>query len=331
MLQLKQDIANHTYKRCYLLYGDEGYLRKQYKDNLIADVVPDGDTMNFNSFRGNDIDVPAIIDLAETLPFFADRRVILIEDSGLCKSGGEQLAEYLPDCPETTLIILVEAAVDKRSKLFKAVSTVGRACEFVVQQENTLRTWIKSKASKEGKTIDSAAISLLLERTGTDMMTISSEMEKLFSYTLDKNNIDVNDVAAIVTVSTSGKVFDMIAAMAEKKQDKALEMYYDLLSHKETPYGILSLIGRQFNMMLQVKELQNEGFGRGQIAQKMGIAPFIEQKYERQAAGFSMGRIRKALEACVEADENVKIRSFDARMCVELLIIEFSANEKQKK
>lgn len=331
MLQLKQDIANHTYKRCYLLYGEEGYLRKQYKDNLIADVVPEGDTMNYNSFSGDDVDVPAIIDLAETLPFFADRRVILIEDSGLCKSGGEQLAEYLPDCPETTLIIMVEAAVDKRSKLFKAVSTVGRACEFVVQQENTLRTWIKSKASKEGKTIDSAAISLLLERTGTDMMTISSEMEKLFSYTLEKKNIDVGDVTDIVTVSSSSKVFDMIAAMAERKQAKALEMYYDLLSHKETPYGILALISRQFNMMLQVKELRSMGYGSGQIAQKMGIAPFIEKKYEQQAAGFGMEKLRRALEACVEADENVKIKSFDAKMCVELLIIEFSANEKSGK
>lgn len=331
MLQLKQDIANHTYKRVYLLYGDEGYLRKQFKDKLLADVVPEGDTMNFNCFRGDDVDVPSIIDLAETLPFFADRRVILIEDSGLCKSGGEQLAEYLPDCPESTMIIMVESSVDKRSKLFKAISTVGRASEFVVQQEETLRKWIKDKVIREGKTIDSAAITLMLERTGTDMMAISSELEKLFSYTLDKKNIDTSDVAAITTVSSSSKVFDMIAAMAEKKQAKALEMYYDLLSHKETPYGILSLIGRQFNMMLQVKELQAMGMGRGRIAQKMGIAPFIEQKYERQAAGFSMSRIRKALEACVEADENVKIRSFDAKMCVELLIIEYSSDEKKGK
>lgn len=325
MLQLKQDITNQSFRRCYLLYGEEDYLRKQYKDNLIKALVPEGDDINFNAYSGKDINIAQIIDQAETMPFFADRRVILIEDSGLCKAGGEQLAEYLPQCPETTLIIMVEAQADKRSKLFKAFSEHGRVCEFVVQQENTLRTWIKSKISNEGKTIDTAAITLLLERTGTDMMTISTELEKLISYTMDKKAISVSDVEEITTVSAGSKIFDMIEAMANKKQSVALEMYYDLLSHKETPYGILSLIGRQFNLMLQVKELMNMGYGGGRIAQKLGMAPFIEKKYEKQAAGYKTERIRAALEACVHADESVKIYGMDARMCVELLIIEYSA------
>ena len=325
MQQLAQDIANNTYKRCYLLYGDEDYLRKQYKDRLLTALMPDGDTMNFNKYSGKDINVGEVIDQAETMPFFADRRVILIEDSGMCKGGGEQLASYLEDSAESTVIIINESEVDKRSKLFKAVSSKGRACEFVKQPEETLRKWILGRVKKEDKKIDARAVETLLERTGTDMTTINTELEKLFTYTLHKDAISDMDVREIVTVSTGSRVFDMIAAMAEKKQALALQMYHDLLEHKETPFGVLALIGRQFNMMLRVKELKEDGYGSRQIAEKTGLAPFIEQKYERQAAGFKTERIRQALEACVRADEDVKIRSVDPKLSVELLIIEYSA------
>lgn len=324
MQQLAQDIANRTFKRCYLLYGDEDYLRKQYRDRLLQALIPEGDTMNYNRFNGKDINVGEIIDQAETLPFFADNRIIHIEDSGLCKSGGEQLAEYIQSIPESTILIINESEVDKRSKLFKAVTGGGRAVEFMRQPEETLKKWILTRVKKENKLIDARAVDTLLERTGNDMTTISVELEKLFSYAYDKEAISEKDVTEIVTVSTGNKVFDMIAAMADRKQAAALEMYHDLLAHKETPFGILALIGRQFNLMLQVKELKEEGYGSRQIADKVGMTSYVVQKYEKQAAGFSSSRIRQALEACVIADENVKIRGMNPELCVELLIIEYS-------
>ena len=325
MQQLKQDIDNLTFKRVYLLYGDEDYLRKQYKDKLLNALMPDGDTMNFNRYEGKDIEIGEVIDQAETLPFFADRRVILIEDSGLCKAGGEQFAEYLSNNSPDTVIIMNESAVDKRSKVFKAVTSAGRAVEFTSQPAETLQKSILGRVKKEGKNIDSRALNLLLERTGTDMTTINVELEKLFSYTMGRPAITAKDVDDIITVSTSSKVFDMIAAIAEKRQSAALEMYHDLLEHKETPFGILALITRQFNMMLQVSELMDEGKGVKSIADTMGISTYIEQKYERQVKNFGYKSLRRALDACAEADENVKIKGMNPELSVELLIIEYSS------
>ena len=309
MQQLGQDIENRTFKRCYLLYGDEDYLRKQYKDKLLKALVTEGDTMNFNRYEGKDINIG---------------EVIYIEDSGLLKSGGEQLADYLSQSAPDTVIILNESNVDKRSKLFKAVTGAGRAVEFVKQPEETLRKWILGKIKKEGKSIDIRALDILLERTGTDMTTISTELEKLFSYTMNKDSISTADVEDIVTVSTSSKVFDMISAMAEKKQSAALEMYHDLLAHKETPFGILALITRQFNMMLQISELLEGGSYGKRIAETLSIPSFAEQKYERQLKNFSKKTLRNALDACAAADENVKIKGMLPELSVELLIIEYS-------
>ncbi len=324
MQQLAQDIKNQSYKKCYLLYGDEDYLRKQYKDNLLNALMPDGDTMNYNYYGGKDVNIAEVIDQAETMPFFADRRVILLEDTGFCKSGGEQLAEYLDESPESTIIIMVETAVDKRSKLFKSITNNGRAVDFMIQPPDTLKKWILGRVKKEGKNIDSRALEEILERTGTDMTTISVELEKLFSYTLGRDAISVADVEEIITVSTSAKVFDMIAAMADKKQSQALAMYQELLANKETPFGILALITRQFNMMLQVFELKDDRYPSKKIAEMIGIPPFVEQKYEAQIRKFSYKQLRDALKACAVADESVKIKGMNPVLSVELLIIEYS-------
>ena len=324
MQQLAQDIKNQTFKQVYLLYGEEHYLRKQYRDKLKEVLIPADDTMNYHYFEGKDINVGEIIDLAETLPFFADKRIIFIEDSGLCKSGGERLAEYLLAPSESVIIVMVEAQVDNRSKLFKVIKDKGRACEFAPQDDNTLKRWIVGIVKKENKTINDNALNLLLEKTGTDMANIRSELEKLFCYTLKKNEISVEDIQEICTQRISNRIFEMVAAIAEKRQKTALDMYHDLLLLKESPLGILALISRQFNLMMQVKELQQKSLSPKTIGEKTNLSPYIVQKYEKQAAKFKMADLRKALEACANADEAVKKGKLNDVLSVELLIIEYS-------
>lgn len=63
----------------------------------------------------------------------------------------------------------------------------------------------------------------------------------------------------ICTVQTTGQIFEMIRALAEKNQKKALNLYYDLLSLKEPPMRILFLIARQFHQLLLVKKPGRQG------------------------------------------------------------------------
>ena len=97
---LNQDIKDRQFKPVYLLFGEEAFLKKSYKNRLKEAMVGD-DTMNFHQFEGKGVDLKEIISLADTMPFFGERRLILIEDSGLFKgSGAEALVEYLPQMPE---------------------------------------------------------------------------------------------------------------------------------------------------------------------------------------------------------------------------------------
>ena len=321
MQRIIQDIKTGQLKQAYLLYGEEAYLRKQYKDKLKDALCGDGDSMNFQAFEGKDVEVPAIIDLAETLPFLAERRVILIENSGLFKHGGEALADYLKNPCESTYFLFVETEADKRSKLFKAVTALGCSVEFGVQDEDTLKRWVAGLIKKEGKQITGPGLSYFLSKTGTDMENIRIELEKLFCYCMHKDAILPEDIDAVCVTRISNHIFDMINAIADKQQQKALSLYYDLLALKEPPMRILFLIARQCNMLLQVKELKAKGFDNRSISEKVGLPGFVAGKYAQQAARFKIPELRRAVERCVEAEEAVKTGRMNDVMSVELLIV----------
>ena len=153
MKVLNQDIKERQFKPVYLLWGEEAFLKKSYKNRLREAMVGD-DTMNFHQFEGKGTDLKEVISLADTMPFFGERRLILIEDSGLFKgSGAEPLAEYLPGMPDTTCILFVESEVDKRSRMYKKVKELGYSAEMVRQDAKQLSSWAGGILAREGKKI----------------------------------------------------------------------------------------------------------------------------------------------------------------------------------
>lgn len=320
MQHINEDIKQNNFKQIYLLYGEERYLRKQYTDRLKDAMCQDGDSMNTHFYEGKDVPVGEIIDLAETLPFLAPRRVIFISNSGLFKSGGERMAEYLSAPNESTFFVFTENEVDKRSKLYKTVQSKGYISEFGMQDENTLKRWIAGLLNKEGKKITEHTVQLFLTKTGTDMENIRMELEKLICYCMDRDVITDEDVNTICTNRISNHIFDMINAIADGQKNNALQLYYDLLALREPPMRILFLIARQYNLLLQVKELKTTGHDNKSIASKVGVPPFIAGKYVTQASRFKTADLKRAVTQCVEAEETVKTGRMNDVMSVEMLI-----------
>ena len=324
MKSLNEDIKTGQFKNVYLLYGEEAYLKKQYKDRLSKAMLPEGDTMNYAYFEGKGIQIPVIIDLAETMPFFAERRLIVIENSGFFKSAAPELADYIKGIPETAYFIFVESEIDKRGKLYKAVKDKGRIVEMARQDEKTLFVWILGAVKREHKQIKESTVRYLISKTGTDMENLEKELEKLFCYTLDKPEITAEDVEEICTSQITNKIFDMAEAVAAKRQKKALEYYYDLLALKEPPMRILYLLTRQFKLLLEVQELVKKGYGKKQIAEAAGLHPFAAGKYMEQCRSFSKKELRVILEDAADMEECVKTGRLGDVMSVELFIVKYS-------
>lgn len=328
MKNLNEDLKTGNIKQAYLLYGEEAYLKKQYRDRLTKAVLPEGDTVNYAHYEGKGINVPEIIDLAETMPFFAEKRLIVIEDSGLFKNADAKFADYIKSMPETVCFVFVESEVDKRSKMYKAVKDTGRVVELGRQDEKTLLLWLAGNIKREGRQIKQSTAEYMLSRTGTDMENLEREMEKLFSYTLGRNEITVADIDAICTTQITNKIFDMIEAVATRQQRKALDYYYDLLALKEPPMRILYLLARQFRLLLQVKDLMNQGADKSTIAKKAGLHPFVAGKYMQQSRSFTMRELKGIMEEVADTEEAVKTGRLSDTMSVELFIVKYSAPKK---
>ncbi len=333
MYAINEDLKTGNYKSVYLLYGPEGYLVRRYRDKLLkafcgnSDKKALEDDMNFNSFMGKDFTPEQVIDMAETLPFFADRRVILLEDTDLFVKNGDKLADYMGAKAESAVFIFVESNVDKYSKLFKAVTAAGHGAEFRKQDEDTLKKWIVSLVKNENKQITVRAVESLIERTAGDMELLNQELEKLFCYTQDMDAIDLPEVEAVCTTVITNHIFAMIEAMANKRQMEALKLYYELLALREAPMGILRLISRQFSQLIVIKDLRNRGYDRRKIAEKTEIKPFIVNKYMEQAGKFSTATLRKALEDCADYAQRITTGKITDRLAVELLLVKYSSEK----
>ncbi|MCC8126659.1 MAG: DNA polymerase III subunit delta [Clostridiales bacterium] len=319
MQTLNQDIKDQHFRPAYLLYGEEAFLKNSYK-NRLKEAITCGDTMNFASFAGKNPDIDEVIRLADTMPFFAERRLILLEDSGLFKSGGDALVKYLPQMPDTACLLFVESEVDKRSRLYKKVKEIGYVAELNRQNAAQLARWAGGLLAKEGKKITARDMEFFLGLVGDDMENIRMELEKLISYTGSREVVTQDDIRTICSEHITGKIFEMIAAIANGQTRRAMDLYEDLLSLKEPPMRILFLIARQFNQILQVKELAAQSMDRGTIASRLKIQPFIVGRALSQAKRFTREEILSYVELCVDMEEAVKSGRLEDRLAVELLI-----------
>ncbi len=330
MKNLEQDLKTGNFKPVYLLYGDEAYLKNLYKNRLKNALIAKTDTMNLQRYEGKGISIPEVIDQAETMPFFAEHRLLLLENTELFKGAGGDLADYLPSMPTETVMVFVEDEVDKRSRMYKAVKNLGRVAELSHQNEKVLTNWVLRSLQKENVKITRSGMELLLERVGNDMENLSHELEKLVAFTWGREGITAEDVKEICTEQTENKIFDMINAIAEKNQKQALDLYDDLLALKEAPLRILALLARQFNLLLQVKALRRQGFDQSEIASRAGLMGFVVRRCLRQAEYFSEQTLKGAVEDCIRTEEAVKTGRMRDQLGVELLIVRYSEKNKRE-
>ena len=155
----------------------------------------------------------------------------------------------------------------------------------------------------------------------TDMENIQMELEKLLCYCMDRDVITDEDVEAVCVNRISNHIFDMVNAIASGNTKEALSLYYDLLALKEPAMRILFLIARQYNLLLQTKELKQKGFSDKDIASKIGVPPFVAGKYVAQASRFKTSDLKTFVKRCVETEEAVKTGQMNDVISVEILIV----------
>lgn len=318
---INNDIETGSFSNVYLLGGNEKYLLYQYRDNLIQALVNPDDTMNYAVYKGDSVKSDSIVEFASTMPFFADRRVVLVENSGFFQKGNEDIEELMQALPETTILIFVEDAIDKRCKTYKLANKVGKVALFETPDERTLLIWLKGLFARAGLRVEDQAIYRLLEAVGQDMCTLSNEVEKLVCYCMDRGMVTMEDIVALSVNQIEGKIFEMMDALSRKDKSRTLALYGDLLALREPAMRILYLITRQFHLLLRTKVAIEDGKSQSEIATLLKVPPFATKKYVTQCNAYTRKQLIDCVTWCQDADTDIKTGRKRDSVAVELLIV----------
>lgn len=296
MAVINQNIKSGEFAKIYLLYGKERYLVNQYRDKLLGALTDKADNLNFMKFAGNGINTQEIIDFSNEMPFFADRRVVLVENSGLFKSSNEDFAKKLINIEDTSVVIFVEMEVDTRYKLFKAVDKSGEALEFVTPDEKMMVTWVRSLFRESEVATTDTAIYRIIECAKMDMNCIKNDVDKMISYAGDTKQVSEHDVELLCSQDAESKVYQMIDFIIAKQKERAVRMYHDLLENKEAPIMINSCIMRQYNKLLLVKMAIADGAQDAGIAKIAGCPVWAVKNYKAQCRPYTAEQLKGIVE-----------------------------------
>jgi DNA polymerase III subunit delta len=299
-----RSVENGEFAPLYLLCGDEPYLVERAVKKLLDRAVDPGfRDFNLNVFYGNEVKGDEVFSAAQTLPMFAQNRVVLVKKGGDLSAGAmEVLLPYLQDPSPSTCLILQAEKVDGRKKFFAEFKKRGEVVEFKRPYENQLGPYVRDEVRAAGKKIDGAAAELLAYLVGNNLQELVSQIEKLCVYCGKQEVIGVTEVKAIVSDTKVESVFEFTDALGAKDTARALRMLTTLLGDGEAPLRILGGVARHYRQLWQVRELLDRKVASGDMAKASGINPYFLKKVMDQARNYKVSELKDVFERMLELD-----------------------------
>jgi DNA polymerase-3 subunit delta len=288
---------------CYL-YGEESFLLDRTTRLLLERAIdPALKDFNFNVFYGNESKGVDIVDAAQTLPMFAERRAVLVKRAeSLTAAACEVLLPYLRNPATTTCLIFTGTKIDQRKKFFVELKKYGTLVEYKRLYDNKLSTFIQGEASVHGKPIEPAAADLLSFLIGNNLQEISSQIEKLVVYAGARSRISVEDVQTIASSSKSFTVFELAKYLCLKDLQNALKSLDTLFRNGEETPMMIGALTRHFRQLWQVREMLDRKTAKADIAKEVGINPYFMDDMISQAKNFGRGTLRNIFEELYRCD-----------------------------
>lgn len=312
----------------YLFEGVEENIKAATLTALRKAILPEG----FEELNESLMDSPAtdaIIAACETLPFMADKRLVVVREHPALTGradADEKLIAYIPQVPESTVLVFIALGkADARKKLYSAIKKINGIVTFSALTDGELNAWVVKNFSGLGKTCSAQVAALLTFTVGSDTALLRTEIEKLAALTGERDAITEADVQAVATRSVECTVFELVDAVVAGQQGKAFGLLRDMLTSGSDRLGILAMLLRQFRLMQHIKIMQFEKLSTQDIKQRLGIAPFAAERCMRQASGYSGGQVKRAVRICLDAEYRVKSGQWNQEGALEKAMLEIFA------
>ena len=334
----------------YILSGQDDYSLSQALEEIKKGT---GDqallAANTTILDGQQVTLDRLRAVCETLPFLAEKRLVIIkgllerfEPGG--KSGRRKkitrvtnhqneyksLGAYISQLPDSTVLVLIDVRVTSKNPLFSGLSPKAKVKSFPLLRGAKLCQWIQGQVKEEGGTISPQAIDLLARLVGGDLWVMASEIDKLILFTSDRH-IEEEDVRLLVSHAQQASVFVMVDAILESRAGLAGQILHQLLQRGASSAYLLTMLSRQFRMIVRVKGLKKQGKAETEIRSRLGLtADFTWNKTVGQAERYPLGRIKEVYRKLLETDLSIKTGRYDGELALNILIAELCRRDRMQ-
>jgi DNA polymerase III subunit delta len=309
----------------YFLFGPETFYQTEIIQALNQKLITD-DNRDFNleTFDARESTVNHWLGSAKTLSFLGGTKLVVVRnmhDAIPKDQDAQTLVDYANSPIPEACVVITSDKVDRKRKLFKALTGLKTAIACEAPKENMLATWLQKRAEEAGYSLSPGAARVLVNRVGARPGVLAKELEKTLMYAGNNKSVSERDIAEVVGESKLENVFALTDALKAKNPEKALHLLNNQMDHGEEPIKILGTLSWQLRMIWEVKHYQQKNLPAGQIAKAMGANPFVVEKALQHTRRFSTQQLRNGYLELVKTDRSLKSTSMDPVAVMQTLIL----------
>ena len=307
--QIVSDINNGNIKPIYFLMGEESYYIDKIADYIEKSILTE-EERGFNQMvlYGRDVTVEEIISNAKRFPMMAEKQVIIVKEAQDLIRTIDKLESYAENPqPSTVLVICYKyKLLDKRKKVYKAISKNGVVFESKKLYDNQIAEWIRKILASKKYKIEPKASQMLVDFLGTSLSKVNNELEKLMLVLPPETVISPEHIEENIGISKDFNNFELHKAIGEKNILKVNRIINHFAKNqKANPLVVtISTLNNYFSKLLVYHGLKDKT--RGNVAKALKISPYFVDEYLKAGKNYRMPKTAQIISYLREIDVKSK-------------------------
>ena len=315
--RIVKDIKNKNLKPIYFFMGEEPYYIDQLADYIANNVLTE-EERGFNQMvlYGRDVTLDDVVSQAKRFPMMAERQVVIVKEAqdlsrailAQPEKSKNTLEAYAENPQPTTVLVFCYKykKLDKRKRVYKALSKNGLIFESKKLYENQVGDWIRRVMTGKGYTVEPKAAHMLVEFLGTDLSKINNELEKLRLILPEGSTITPLAVEQNIGISKDFNNFELQRAIGDKDMVKAHRIInYFAQNPKDNPMVVtIALLFSFFQNLLIYHGLPSKD--KSSVAKALKVNPYFVGQYVDAARNYPMKKVSHVVNLLRTADVKSK-------------------------
>lgn len=299
-----------------VLSGPNDYQRHAELARRVSEFSEKFGDINIERIDAADIELGSLLERVMSMPFLAERRLIVITNIAANKSLTSEIEQFLDSVSDTTDVIIDEQKFDKRLLLYRTLKKRTEFIEFGELDERKLASWLSSEASDRGGELKTNDALYLVMRAGLNQQSLSNELDKLLlcGKTITKSTID-----KLVEPLPTGTMFDLLDATFAGNHARALSLYSDQRKQQVEPQAVMGMIAWQIHTLAVVKVLEKEPVDS--IASRAKLNPYVVRKTLQLVKNLTLSDVKQTVARAVHLDARLKSEMIDADDAVQQFLL----------